>query len=51
MRRANIPRDLPEYTIEEWGPAVQAYYDQEYGVGKYKIFVFNASNVKPIFKS
>ena len=26
------------------------YNDEEYGVGKYKFFVFNASNVKPIFK-
>ena len=51
MRKANIPMDLPEYTIEEWGPVVQAYYDQVYGVGKFKIFVFNNSNVKPIFKS
>ena len=51
MRRANIPMDFPEYTIEEWGPVVQAYYDQIYGVGKFKIFVFNNSNVKPIFKS
>ena len=51
MRRARIPQDLPEYTVEEWGPVVQTYYDQEYGIGKYKIFVFNASNVKPIYTS
>ena len=51
MRKAKIPRDLPEYSIEEWGPHVQAFYDREYGAGKYKIFVFNASNVKPIYTS
>lgn len=35
MRKAKIPRDLPEYTIEEWGPVVQAFYDSEYGAGIY----------------
>ena len=33
MRRARIPRRLPEYTLEEWGPVVQAFYDEEYGPG------------------
>lgn len=34
MRRAKIPRRLPEYTLEEWGPVVQAFYDEQYGTGK-----------------
>ena len=37
MRKAKIPRRLPEYTLEEWGPVVQAYYDMEYGSGWYFI--------------
>ena len=49
MAKARIPRNLPEYRVEEWGPIVQAYYDEEYGVGKFKIFVFNNFHVKPIF--
>ena len=37
MWKAKIPRRLPEYTLEEWGPVVQAYYDMEYGSGWYFI--------------
>ena len=33
MRRARIPLRLPEYTLEQWGPVVQDYYDKEYGTG------------------
>ena len=54
MRRANIPNiplDLPEYSIEDWSSDVLAYNDQEYETGKYKIFAFNPSTVKPIYTS
>ena len=34
MRKAKIPLHLPEYIIEEWGPVVQAYYDETYGPGE-----------------
>ena len=37
MRKAKIPLRLLEYTLEEWGPVVQAYYDMEYGSGWYFI--------------
>ena len=40
MRKAKIPRRLPEYTLEEWGPVVQAYYDEEYGAGIVFIYIF-----------
>ena len=35
MHRAKIPRRLPEYTLEEWSPVVQAFYDEQYGTGTY----------------
>ena len=34
MRNAKIPRNLPDYVLEEWGPVVQQYYDDTYGPGK-----------------
>ena len=41
MRRAKIPRKLPEYTLEEWGPMVQAFYDEQYGNGIKFYFMIN----------
>ena len=35
MRNAKIPRNLPDYILEEWGPVVQQYYDDTYGPGTY----------------
>lgn len=35
MCKAGIPRNLSEYTLEEWGPVVQDYYNRAYGGGEF----------------
>lgn len=51
MRNANIPKNLLSYDANQWCPVVQTYYDQLYGHGKYKIFIFRDMGYKPIYES
>ena len=39
MRKTGIPRDRSEYTLKEWAPIVQDYYNREYGDGEFYYFL------------
>lgn len=51
MNKAKIPKNLLFYDANEWCPIVQTYYDQLYGTGKYKIFIFRDIGFKTIYQS
>ena len=51
LSKANIPKNLPHYDAIEFCPIVQQYYDETYGFGKFKIFIFRDHGFKPIYKS
>ena len=51
LTRTNIPTNLSSYDAKKWCPIVQEYYNQTYGEGKFKIFIFKDNSFKPIYAS
>ena len=51
LNKCNISKNLLSYDAKEWCPIVQEYYNQIYGKGSYKIFIFKDYGFKPIYTS
>ena len=51
LTKTNIPTNLSSYNANKWCPLVQKYYNQTYGEGKFKIFIFKDNTFKPIYSS
>jgi len=46
-----IPLDLPAYTVSEYAPMLQQYFDRRYGAGAYRLTIFSSlGTLKPIYK-
>ena len=51
LKKTNIARDAGSYDAKKCCPIIQKYYDEIYGPGKFKIFIFSNYSFKPIYTS